>query len=158
MPVVTRPKLITPKIKERWIVGVKGSDSVLVIPGKTKAMTLDSSPKRKGSHKVAPSEAASKQSVRVQPPRNAKSSKSPQSVKSKASSRSSKSKSASKKQAAEILDQSYPTDSITLAEEELEAISVIYTEQMDKEINNVTETIRGSFENLESEIENILSE
>ena len=35
---------------------------------------------------------------------------------------------------------------------------MIYTEQMDKEITNVTETIRGSFENLESEIENILSE
>ena len=137
---------------------MKGSDSVLVIPGEIQATTVDSSPKRRESHRIAPSEAANNQSVRVQPPRNAKLSKSPQSVKSKASSRSSKSKSASKKQAAEILDQSYPTGSITLAEEELEAISVIYTEQMDKEINNVTETIRGSFENLESEIENILSE
>ena len=80
-PVVTRPNLITPKIKERWIVGVKGSDSVLVIPGEIQIAEVDSSPRRRESHRIAPSEATSNQSVRVQPPRNAKLSKTPQSVK-----------------------------------------------------------------------------
>ena len=100
----------------------------------------------------------SNQSVRVQPPRNAKITKTPQSVKSKASSKSIKSKSASKKQTAEIPERNDQSTSIALAEEELEAISVRYTENMNREITSLTETIRGSFENLESEIENILSD
>jgi len=52
-PVVTRPKLITPKIKERWIVGVKNSDSVLVIPGEVQTAEVESPPKREGQ-KIAP--------------------------------------------------------------------------------------------------------
>ena len=156
-PVVTRPKLITPKIKERWIVGVKNSDSVLVIPGEVQTAEVESPPKREGQ-KIAPNVAMSNQSVRVQPPRNAKITKTPQSVKSKASSKSIKSKSASKKQTAEIPERNDQSTSIALAEEELEAISVRYTENMNREITSLTETIRGSFENLESEIENILSD
>ena len=93
---MTRPKLVTPRKQERWIVnptiiGMQDSDTVVVISGKQQLEEAQEAHVAEDREVCAADDSISNQRTRTQPSRSVKS-KSPKSVKSRRSSNSSKSK------------------------------------------------------------------